>query len=46
LKKRGTRVRAGEALAISGKGLKNASAGVHFELWMNGQPVNPLVYLP
>jgi septal ring factor EnvC (AmiA/AmiB activator) len=46
LKKRGTRVRAGEALAISGKGLRNASAAVHFELWMNGQPVNPLVYLP
>lgn len=46
LKKRGARVRAGEALAFSGKGLKNASAAVHFELWMNGQPVNPLVYLP
>ena len=46
LKKRGARVRAGEALAISGKGLKNTSATVHFELWMNGQPVNPLVYLP
>ena len=46
LKKRGARVRAGEALAISGKGLGNASAAVHFELWMNGQPVNPLVYLP
>jgi len=46
LKKRGARVRAGEALAISGKGLRNASAAVHFELWMNGQPVNPLVYLP
>ena len=46
LKKRGGRVRAGEALAISGKGLRNASAAVHFELWMNGQPVNPLVYLP
>jgi len=46
LKKRGARVRAGEALAISGKGLRKASAAVHFELWMNGQPVNPLVYLP
>ena len=46
LKKRWARVRAGEALAISGKGLRNASAAVHFELWMNGQPVNPLVYLP
>lgn len=46
LKKKGARVRAGEALAISGKGLKNSSATVHFELWVNGQPVNPLVYLP
>lgn len=46
LKKRGARVRAGEALAISGKGTHSTSSTVHFEFWMNGQPVNPLVYLP
>lgn len=46
LKRRGAKVRAGEALAISGKGLQEKVPSVHFELWLNGQPVNPSVYLP
>jgi murein DD-endopeptidase MepM/ murein hydrolase activator NlpD len=46
LKRRGAKVRAGEAIAISGKGLQEKVPSVHFELWLKGQPVNPVVYLP
>jgi len=46
LKKRGAKVRAGEAIAFSGKGLQEKVPSVHFELWLKGQPVNPAVYLP
>jgi murein DD-endopeptidase MepM/ murein hydrolase activator NlpD len=46
LKRRGAKVRAGEAIAISGKGLQEKVPSVHFELWLRGQPVNPSVYLP
>lgn len=45
LVKEGTKVKQGQQIAKSGKG-SNGSGLLHFELRLNGQPVNPLKYLP
>jgi hypothetical protein len=42
LKPAGSRIRAGEAIAIVGNsGEKSNGPHLHFELWYNGSPVNP-----
>ena len=47
LKKSGDRVRAGESIAfVGGSQDKNKGSHLHFELWQNGVPVNPLEYIP
>ncbi len=46
LKKVGTVVKAGEAIAIIGNsGTLSSGPHLHFELWHNGRPVNPEDYL-
>jgi murein DD-endopeptidase MepM/ murein hydrolase activator NlpD len=46
LKKVGTFVHAGEAIAIIGNsGELSSGPHLHFELWFNGQPVNPEDYI-
>lgn len=47
LKRTGARVRAGEPIATMGNtGMsENHTAHLHFELWYNGFPINPLDYL-
>mgnify|MGYP000442267574 CR=1 FL=1 len=46
LKKTGTFVRAGEAIAIIGNtGELSSGPHLHFELWYNGSPVNPEDYI-
>ena len=45
LKKAGTYVRAGEAVAIVGNtGMLSDGPHLHFELWVDGTPVNPADY--
>ncbi len=45
LKKAGTYVRAGEAIAIVGNtGMLSDGPHLHFELWVDGTPVNPADY--
>jgi murein DD-endopeptidase MepM/ murein hydrolase activator NlpD len=45
LKKAGTYVRAGEAIAIIGNtGILTDGPHLHFELWVDGTPVNPADY--
>jgi len=46
LKKTGEFVKAGEAIAIEGdSGEKNNTRHLHFELWLDGKPVNPRNYV-
>ncbi len=46
LKKEGSPVKAGEAIAIIGKtGFLSTGTHLHFELWLDGRPVNPLDYI-
>ena len=46
LKKAGTYVKAGEAIAIIGNsGEYSSGPHLHFELWYNGSPVNPKDYI-
>lgn len=46
LKKRGDQVKTGEAIAIIGNtGLHTDGPHVHFELWHDGKPINPQVYI-
>jgi murein DD-endopeptidase MepM/ murein hydrolase activator NlpD len=46
LKKTGTRVKAGEAIAIIGNtGALTDGPHLHFELWFGGKPVNPVDYI-
>ncbi|MFO7874452.1 MAG: M23 family metallopeptidase [Bacteroidales bacterium] len=46
LKDEGSFVESGEAIAVIGAtGLYSTGTHLHFELWFNGNPVNPLDYL-
>lgn len=46
LKEQGSFVEAGEAIAIIGDtGLYSTGTHLHFELWFNGNPVNPTEYI-
>ncbi|MFT5512757.1 MAG: hypothetical protein ACI8SE_001155 [Bacteroidia bacterium] len=46
LKKQGTRVRVGEVIALMGNsGELTSGPHLHFELWHNGQAVNPIDYI-
>ena len=46
IKETGSYVSAGEAIAIIGDtGLYSTGTHLHFELWFNGNPVNPLDYI-
>jgi murein DD-endopeptidase MepM/ murein hydrolase activator NlpD len=46
LKKVGDKVRAGEAIAIVGdSGELTTGPHLHFELWLNGEPIDPQAYM-
>ena len=46
LKEQGSFVEAGEAIAVIGDtGLYSTGTHLHFELWLNGVPINPIDYI-
>lgn len=46
LKKAGSYVKAGEAIAIIGNtGIHSDGPHLHFEMWYNGKPINPMDYI-
>lgn len=46
LKEQGQAVKAGEAIGLAGKkGVHSTGPHLHFELWNNGQPLNPEKYI-
>jgi len=46
LKNEGSFVKAGEAISIIGNtGIHSTGTHLHFELWFNGNPINPLDYI-
>ncbi len=46
LKEQGSFVEAGEAIAVIGDtGLYSTGTHLHFELWLNGVPINPVDYI-
>jgi murein DD-endopeptidase MepM/ murein hydrolase activator NlpD len=46
LKREGNYVKAGEAIAIIGNtGTFSTGIHLHFELWFNGNPINPIDYI-